>query len=207
MKRIVTFMLALVATVSLSAQSYALHLNSPDSAIIAAGDTAIYTITDHDFVMGRAYINFYIDNLTESAILTDNDIQLVEGPSGLEFEICAGGFCPQQGPYTLQPGANPYMPLTIEPFTTGMQGKTALFRVKVGKSPSLNNSVTVYLKVIFPGDNEGIADTQAPLSVKGYPNPTTGKVTVDDREYDLSGRPAGIYYLPTDKGTARIIKL
>lgn len=201
MKKVIILLLAVVATMSLSAQTYALHLNSADSAVIAEGDTVVYTIPA-TYVMDRAYINFYIDNLTDEAILTDNEITLCEGPSNLHFEVCAGGFCPQQGPYTLQPGPNPYMPLTVEPFTTGMQGKTALFRVKVGKSPTLSNSVTVYLKVVFES-NSGIADIQAPATVKAYPNPTTGKVTVGDKEYDLSGRPAGVYYL----GKTRVIKL
>lgn len=206
MKKTIILLLAMVATMSLSAQIYALHLDSVNSPVIAEGDTVVYTATEAAFSMDRLYINFYIDNLTEDPVLTNNEVTLLEGPANMNFEVCAGGYCPQRGSYTLAPGQNPYMPLTVEPFTAGMRGKTALFRVVVGEEPSLTNSVTVFLKVVFPANN-GIADREGAVAGKVYPNPTSGKVTVGDKEYDLSGRPAGVYYLPANGGNARVIKL
>lgn len=206
MKKIIILVMTLVAIMGVNAQSYALHFNSTDSPVVAPGDTVVYTITENDYLFERAYINIYIDNVTDSDLMTDNTIRVTEGPAGLEYEICAGGFCPQQGPYNLVPGPNPLMPLTIEPLTAGMEGNVAIFEITVGESPRMDNGVTIYLKVVFPGENLGISGVNR-TAEKVYPNPTTGKVTVGDREYDLGGRPAGVYYLPAKQGSARVIKL
>ena len=105
------------------------------------------------------------------------------------------------------PGDNGQMPLTIEPAVLPQYaGQTVLYRVKVGNIGLVSNTVTVYLRVHM-ADNLGIESAAAPVAPAAYPNPTTGRVTVGDREYDLSGRPAGVYYLPTEKGKAKVIKL
>ena len=211
MKRIITLALAIVATVAFgnkaNAQQYALHYRTVDGPVVSEGDTVDYLTTDDDKLMGLAYISFFIENLTSGNLLTDNEVVQLEGPEGLHTELCAGGNCPQQGPYTLAPGDNGQMPLTIEPTVLPQYaGQTVLYRVKVGNIGLVSNTVTVYLRVHM-ADNLGIESAAAPVAPAAYPNPTTGRVTVGDREYDLSGRPAGVYYLPTEKGKAKVIKL
>ena len=211
MKKIITLALAIVATVAFgnkaNAQQYALHFQAVDGPVVSENDTVDYYTTDDDKVTKLAYISFFIENLTESNLLTDNEVVQLEGPEGLELEICAGGHCPQLGPYTLVPGNNDQMPLTLEPAVLPQYaGQTVLYRVKVGNIGLVNNTVTVFLRVHM-ADNLGIEQGAATAAPAAYPNPTTGRVTVGDREYDLSGRPAGVYYLPAEKGKAKVIKL
>ena len=207
MKKTIILVLAIVATMSLSAQKYALHFNAVDGPVIAAGDTAEYTTTDIDMTRQMAYIYFYIENLTEETLTTDNLVETIEAPEGLVTELCAGGNCPQLGTYELVPGENPEMPLTIEPvLVPEYGGQHILYRITVGEGRNLDNSVTVCLRVNISEVN-GINRVENAEAVKVYPNPTHGKVTVGEKEYDLSGRAAGVYYLPVIGGAARIIKL
>ena len=208
MKKTIILLLAIVATMSLSAQKYALHFGAVDGPVIAAGDTAEYTTTDMDMnVMHMAFLYVYIENLTMVNLVTDNLIEVAEGPSDLITEICAGGNCPQQGVYTLVPGDNPDMPLTIEPhLLPEYGGQHILYRITVGEGENLENSITVYVKVHVSATS-GINRVVNHNAVKVYPNPTRGKVTVGNQEYDLSGRAAGVYYLPAESGAARVIKL
>ena len=208
MKKIIILVMAVVATMSLSAQQYALHYGAVDGPVVAAGDTVEYTTTDLDMnTMHMAFIYLYIENLTQEGLSTDNDIVMLEGPEGLVTDLCAGGNCPQQGEYTLVPGDNPEMPLTIEPhLLPEYGGMTVLYRITVANARTMDNAVTVYLRVNISESQTGIGAVVAP-AVKVYPNPTRGKVKVGDREYDLGGRSAGVYYLPTENGTARVIKL
>lgn len=208
MKKTVIFLLAIVATMSLCAQNYALHFNAIDGPVISAGDTALYVTTDIDMnIQQRADVFFYIENLTEGNLVTDNEIEALEGPADLETEICAGGNCPQQGEYTLVPGNNPDMPLTIEShLKPEYGGQHILYRITVGEGRNLTNGVTIYLRINVSG-NGGINQAENAEAIKVYPNPTRGKVTVGDKEYDLSGRAAGVYYMPVKGGAARVIKL
>ncbi|MBR4505833.1 MAG: hypothetical protein IKP21_03575 [Bacteroidales bacterium] len=208
MKKSIILFLAIVATMSLSAQKYALHFGSTDAPVVVAGDTVEYTTTDIDMnVMHMAYLYIYIENLTDSNLVTDNDYEVLEGPADLETEVCAGGNCPQQGEYTLVPGDNPDMPFTLEPhLKPEYGGQHILYRVTVGEGRNLENGVTVYIRVNITA-NSGINSADNAEAVKVYPNPTRGKVTVGDKEYDLSGRSAGVYYLPVEGGSARVIKL
>lgn len=208
MKKSIILLLAIVATISLGAQNYALHFGSVDGPVVAAGDTVEYTTTDVDMnIMHMAYLYLYIENLTDGDLVTDNEIETIEGPAGLETEWCAGGNCPQQGQYTIVPGNNPEMPLTIEPhLLPEYGGQHILYRVTVGEGRNLENGVTVYLRVNIAA-NSGINSADNAEAVKVYPNPTRGKVTVGNKEYDLSGRSAGVYYLPVEGGSARVIKL
>lgn len=211
MKQIITIVLAFVATVCLggkvNAQQYGLHFQDISAAYLNDGDTVYYHTTDDDAIVGLAYISFYIDNLTDQPVLTDNEVTMIEGPDGMETELCAGGNCPQQGPYILQPGQNELMPLTIEPqVVKQFAGDTLLYRVKVGNVGLTNNVVTVYLRV-YIASNVGIESVENPQALMAYPNPTKGRVTVGDREYDLSGRPAGVYFLPGNGSPVRVIKL
>lgn len=207
MKKSIILLLAIVATMSLSAQKYALHFNATDGPVVAAGDTAVYTTADIDITIGRAFINFYIENITDDTLTTDNSWEVTEGPADLETDICAGGNCPQQGMYDLVPGDNPDMPFTIEPILKPEYGgQYIIYRITIGEGRNLENSVTVYLRVNIIGNN-GINRAENADAVKVYPNPTRGKVTVGDKEYDLSGRSAGVYYVPFEGGAARVIKL
>lgn len=208
MKKTIIFLLAMVAMVSLSAQSYALHYGAVDGQVVAAGDTVEYTTTDMDMnIMHMAFLYFYIENLTSRDLATDNNVEMLEGPNGLVTELCAGGNCPQQGVYTLVPGDNPDMPLTIEPHLSAEYvGQHILYRITVGEADGLANGVTVFLRVNIV-DANGINRIDTPPLEKVYPNPTHGKVTVGEKVFDLSGRSAGVYYLPTENGTARVIKL
>ena len=208
MKKIFVLLLAIVATMSLSAQKYALHFGAIDGPVVAAGDTVEYTTTDQEMnIMHMAFVYLYIENLTADSLSTDNDVELVEGPEGLETELCAGGNCPQQGEYTLAPGDNPEMPLTIEPrLLPEYDGLHIVYRITVGEAHGLANGVTVFLRVNVSG-SDGIEQAVNAEGVKVYPNPTRGKVTVGDKEYDLGGRAAGVYYLPVKGGAARVIKL
>ncbi len=146
MKKSIILLLAIMATMTLSAQQYALHFGTVDGP---AGDTAEYTTTDMDMnVMHMAFLYVYIENLTMGNLVTDNLIEVAEGPSDLITEICAGGNCPQQGVYTLVPGDNPDMPLTIEPhLLPEYGGQHILYRITVGEGVNLENSITVYVKV------------------------------------------------------------
>lgn len=208
MKKSIILLMAIVATLSLGAQNYALHYGSVDGPVIAAGDTVEYTTTAEDMnIMHMAFIYLYIENLTTEDLTTDNDVVLLEGPDSLAWDLCAGGNCPQQGEYTLVPGDNPEMPLTIEAhLLPEYSGGHILYRVTVGESRNLENGVTVYLRVNIAA-NSGINSAENADAVKVYPNPTRGKVKVGDKEYDLSGRSAGVYYLPVEGGSARVIKL
>lgn len=208
MKKSIILLLAIMATMTLSAQQYALHFGTVDGPVVAAGDTVEYTTTDQEMnIMHMAFIYLYIENLTAGDLATDNEVVMLEGPEGLETDLCAGGNCPQQGEYTIVPGNNPDMPLTIEPrLQPEYGGETILYRITVGNARTMENSVTIYLKVNISTAQNGIDAVNA-AAVKVYPNPTRGKVTVGDKEYDLSGRSAGVYYLPVEGGSARVIKL
>jgi hypothetical protein len=99
------------------------------------------------------------------------------------------------------------MPLTIEPhLLPEYGGQHILYRITVGEGENLENSITVYVKVHVSATS-GINRVVNHNAVKVYPNPTRGKVTVGNQEYDLSGRAAGVYYLPAESGAARVIKL
>ena len=207
MKKTIIFLLAMVAALGLSAQKYALHFNATDGPVVYDGDTAVYTTTDEDMIIGMAFIYLYIENLTEDSLTTDNAVEVSEGPADLETSICAGGNCPQQGTYVVVPGDNPDMPLTIEPHLKAEYGgQHIVYRITVGEGRNLENSITVFLRVNVTGTN-GIDHAVSAETVKVYPNPTRGIVTVGDREYNLSDRPAGVYYLPVKGGAARVIKL
>lgn len=208
MKKTIILLLAIVATMSLSAQKYALHFNAVDGSVIAAGDTAVYTTTDIDMTVQRAYLYFYIENLTEDTLNTNNELVVLEGPVDLETEVCAGGNCPwDSSTYSIAPGDNPDMPFTIEPLLKPeYAGQHIIYRVTVGEGRNLENSVSVFLRVNISESN-GIEQAVNDGAMKVYPNPTRGKVTIGDKEYDLSGRAAGVYYLPVKGGTARVIKL
>ena len=208
MKKSIILLLAIVATLSLGAQNYALHFGTVDGPVVAAGDTVEYNTTAEEMdIVHMAFIYLYIENLTTEDLTTDNEVVVLEGPDGLETELCAGGNCPQQGQYTLVPGDNPEMPLTIEPhLLPEYSGGHILYRVTVGEGRNLENGITVYLRVNIAA-NSGINRAENADAVKVYPNPTRGKVTVGNKEYDLSGRSAGVYYLPVEGGSARVIKL
>ena len=188
-------------------QQYALHYGAVDGPVVGANDTTVYTTTDDDMnIMHMAYVFLYIENLTQNSLVTNNTIEVVSGPVGLETEVCAGGFCPQRGSYTLQPGDNDMMPIIIEPHLQAEYvGQSILYRVTVGNNGTMDNSTVTYVKVNI--GTIGIEDVEVDARKAAYPNPTTGKVMVGGTEYDLSDRPAGVYFLPAGKGTARVIKL
>lgn len=209
MKKSIILLLAIMATMTLSAQKYALHFGTVDGPVIAAGDTAEYTTTDMDMnVMHMAFLYVYIENLTMGNLETFHEIAEREGPASLVTDICAGGSCPwDSNTYTLVPGDNSEMPLTIEPhLLPEYGGQHILYRITVGEGENLENSITVYVKVNV-STTSGINRVVNHNAVKVYPNPTRGKVTVGNQEYDLSGRAAGVYYLPAESGAARVIKL
>lgn len=210
MKKSIILLMALMATVTLSAQSYALHLDSINAVALNEGDTVVHMVTDIEQQLGSAVINIYVENLTGEALRTDQAVTVVEGPSDLEVSICAGGFCPiyPNLPPTYLIDANSVFPepLQIKPHISDVNVNELLLRLKVFCSENPNNNITVFFRVVI-NENNAISDVQAPAPVKCYPNPTSGKVTVGDKEYDLSGRPAGVYYLSAPQGMARIIKL
>ena len=188
-------------------QQYALHYGAVDGPVVGANDTTVYVTTSSDMdILHMSSVLLYIENLTSTPLVTNNTIEMVEGPAGLVTSICAGGSCPQQGAYTLQPGDNEYMPLVIESHLLDSYiGQSVLYRVKVGNDGTMANAVTTYLKIDI--GTQGIDGVEVDGKKVAYPNPTTGKVMVGDKEYDLSDRPAGVYFLSTGKGTVRVIKL
>ena len=192
---------------SVGAQQYALHYGAVDGPVVGANDTSVYVTTNSDMnILHMSSVSLYIENMTSSPLETDNTIEMLEGPAGLVTSICAGGSCPQQGAYTLQPGDNEYMPLVIETHLQNSYiGQSVLYRVTVGNARGMANSVTTYIRVNI--GTQGIESVDVENHKAVYPNPTTGKVTVGDEEYDLGDRPAGVYFINTGKGTARVIKL
>ena len=207
MKKFIILFLAMMMAFGVGAQQYALHYGALNGPVMGANDTTEYNTTADDLnITHMAYLFVYIENLTNGPLETDNEIMKVEGPDGLVTEVCAGGFCPQMGSYTLEPGDNDLMPIIIEPhLEASYVGQSILYRVTVGNANGLANSVTTYIKVNI--GTQGIDDVEVDGKKTVYPNPTTGKVTVGDEEYDLSDRPAGVYFINTGKGTARVIKL
>lgn len=207
MKKTFTFAMALAALALLganaNAQQYALHLGE---TTYANGDTAVYTPQDWEYDLNQTVCNILIENLTDGVLNTTQEATVVSGPQGQHLEICAGGNCPWNGqPYDLEPGLNSEKPITLELSLDKSYTGESLVKVVVGNSPELGNSTTLYVRVVY--DKSAIAGAEMPQAVRAYPNPTRSKVTVGDKVYDLSGRPAGVYVLPTEKGMVSVIKL
>ena len=201
------FMLAAGAA---TAQSYALHYVNSDGAALSDGDTVLFTPEDWELEIGLAQINFYVENLTDDNLLTDQRVEVLSGPSGMTVDICAGGSCPVPpalpAPYTVQAHTTLMDPITLKVHLSPTYSGEALIKLTVGRSPSLGDGLTVYVKATLGSQNGVVAPTAAKRPV-AYPNPTTGKVRVDGLEFDLGDRPAGVYMLPAGNGTVRVIKL
>ena len=210
MKKIITVLMAATAIFifgkNAEAQQYALHYLTTDAPALSDGDTVDYTIAEWEYDLGITSCNIFIENLTESNLLTTQEVSIVEGPSSLAPDLCAGGNCPWNGqPYELVPGVNTEMPLTIEvPLSSNYTG-SLLLKVVVGNSNGLANNTTAYIRMQL--GNNGINSADMPETIKTYPNPTTGTVNVGGVEYDLSSHPAGVYYIPYGNSAARVIKL
>ncbi len=208
MKKIIIILMAMMATVTISAQSYTLHLDSINAAALNDGDTVVHMVTDIERQLGTAIINLYVENLTDYVQTTDQVVTVVDGPSDLEVAICAGGLCPiypnMPPPYEIEANTIFSEPLQVKPHLTGVDANELLLRLEGFNSSRPSNKITVFLRVVI---NNNAIDAAEAETVKVYPNPTTGKVVVGDKEYDLSGRPAGVYCLPSKQGTARVIKL
>lgn len=192
-----------------SAQSYALHYQDADRAAITDGDTIDVFPEDWEYEIGLAQISFYVENLSDVDMLTDQRVEVKKGPSGFTFDVCAGGMCPVPpavpDPYTV-PAHSTYMePITIKAHLSAAFSGKALLKLTVGQSPLLNGGVVVYIRLNL-GETNGIVSPATARPV-AYPNPTTGKVWVDGAEYDLGESPAGIYMLPAKRGAAKVIKL
>ena len=207
MKKIIILSMAMMVAFGVGAQQYALHFGSVNGPVVGVNDTSVYTTTDDDMNdLHMSSVSLFIENLTSGPLETNNTIEMVEGPAGLVTTVCAGGSCPQQGAYTLQPGNNDFMPLVIEShLLESYIGQSVLYRVTVGNDRGMANAVTTYVRVNI--GTFGIDAVEVDGKKVAYPNPTTGKVTVGDKEYDLSDRPAGVYFLSTGNGTARVIKM
>lgn len=211
MKKTFTRIMAFTALLSLApmtqAQQYALHFLDGTTPALANGDTVDYT-PDANALRLHTPVSFIIENLTEQDLLTTQEVTLVEG-GRVSYDVCGGGSCPWDGnPYTVVPGINEDLFVGIEPNYDGIDNAELLFRIDVGNDPDLANSVTAYLRIKINRGN-AIDPIEAPV-VKSYPNPTTGTVTIgtNDKQavYDLSGRPAGLYFLPYEGRYVKVIK-
>lgn len=212
MKKAFTLCMAFAAMLMLGSdafgQGYALHFTDSTTAALNNGDTVEYTPQDWERQIHLAQINFFVENLTAEDMLTDQTVTVTEGPSDMEIGLCAGGQCPippaVPPAYTVQANSIHPEPITLKVHLESSYSGFAIIKLTVGTSPRFNPSVTAFLKV-----NLGTAGIQNATrqQVKVYPNPTRGKVTVGEKEYDLSQQPAGIYMVPSENGTARIIKL
>ena len=189
-----------------SAQQYALHFREASAPAIEPNSTVEYTTEDWEEELGMAAISFIIENLTDSPLMTVQEVTMLEGPEAMAHpEVCGGGTCPWDGqPYAVEPGMNPLLPLTLDIMTRGNVGSSVLYRIDVWEDGNRSNSISVNLRVNV--GQVGIENVEiTPVSV--YPNPTTGKVKVGDEEFDLSDKPAGVYFLPYEGGAARVIKM
>ena len=127
----------------------ALHLGSVNGAYILEGDTVRYTTTDADMHgIHRADVHIFIDNQTSADLAVNHSYEVLQGPAGLNTEVCAHGTCPWNGEvYTIAPGAyeNPY---TIEThLETEYSGQQILYKIKVGKDRRIDDPVTFYLLI------------------------------------------------------------
>ena len=127
----------------------ALHLGAVNGNYIYDGDTVRYTTTDVDMNgMHRADVHIFIENQTSAELQVNHSYEVLQGPDGLNTEVCAHGTCPWDGEvYTIEPGpyANPYTIEThLEPEYSGQQ---ILYMVKVGKGRRIEDPVTFYLLV------------------------------------------------------------
>lgn len=212
MKKTITLCVALVATLIFGGktfgQSYELYFNDSTSTALNNGDTVEYTPRSWERQIHLAQINFFVKNLTDDDLLTDQVVTVMNGPSDMEIGLCAGGNCPippaLPPAYTVEAHRIHPDPITLKVHLEDSYSGSAIIKLTVGVSPRINPSVTAFLKINF--GTAGIENAQR-QEVKVYPNPTRGKVTVGEKEYDLSQQPAGIYMVPCENGTARIIKL
>lgn len=132
--------------------TYALHFNDASSAALKDGATVEYTVQDWERELHMAYINFYVENQTNEALVTDQLVELVDGPDNMTYSLCAGGECPEPPAmpptYTVAAKSVHDQPITIEPhLEDGMSG-TATFKLTVGKAGNVaNTGVVAYVKI------------------------------------------------------------
>ena len=213
MKKTIMTILAVAMTAlfggNAAAQQYALHYSDSTTARLAEGDTITHLLQDWEAEMHVAYISFYVENLTDDTLATNQIVTAIDMPSGMNFVVCAAGQCREDQQllpdYKIAPKSIHNEVVTIEPHFEGLEVGEAIFKLEVGNAGTMDNKVTVYIKLDI-SKRASISDVhQNPIKV--YPNPTRGRVTVGDSEYDLSTRPAGVYVLPYEGSAVRVIKL
>lgn len=160
----------------LQAQSYTIMFHDTP---YGEGDTILYFVQDYEAEGGLAAISLYVHNNTATDLLTDDNVETINAPSGMTFAgVCAGGNCPQQGPFTVPANSTDENPLTVEVAIEPSVASDAagLFKVTVGEAPALANPTIAYLRVLMPNAN-GIAAVSS-IQSKVYPNPASHQVSI-----------------------------
>ncbi len=114
-------------------------------------DTVVYSLSQAEVADDFTTISFVYNNLTNGALNTTQKVEILQGNTDLAKDeyICGGGSCPwNKEPFSLAPGLNNDMPLTIDihPSEIGSTN-TALFRLTVGEAPKFSHATIIYLRV------------------------------------------------------------
>lgn len=128
---------------------YALHYLDATSAAVRNGDTVDYTPESWEYELSQtSSLNIYIENRTSNTLSTVQEVTMLQGPEGQRLEVCAGGNCPWNGnPYDIAPGTDTDKPITVEAGLSNEYSGISLIRVKVGRAGTMDDAVTVYVRV------------------------------------------------------------